>query len=64
MSLKEFSVRCSAITLVTANAFGIARAIGPHLPRAMAGLKITTHTSYQHRSPRFGNGCIRVAQGT
>lgn len=34
MSLKEFSVRCSAITQITAHAYGIVRAMGPRRPGA------------------------------
>lgn len=33
MSLKEFTTRCSAITLITAGAFGIAQAAEPATPR-------------------------------
>lgn len=36
MSLKEFSVRCSAITHITARAYGIAQAIGPKLPTSVS----------------------------
>ena len=35
MSLKEFSVRCSAITHTTARAFGIVQAVGPKVPSAL-----------------------------
>lgn len=33
MSLKEFTARCSAIILITANAYGIAQAAEPASPR-------------------------------
>lgn len=46
MSLKEFSVRCSAITHVTAHAYGIVRAMGPRRP---------THTRAANRSQRHAH---------
>ena len=40
MSLKEFSVRCSAITHITAHAYGIVQAIGPRRPPSAATAKV------------------------
>lgn len=47
MSLKEFSVRCSAITQTTAHAYGIVRAMGPRRPAAH-----TRSASRSHRQER------------
>ena len=63
MSLKEFSVRCSAITLVTANAFGIAQTIGPRLPRALLGQRTGMRAGLSSRKSRFGTTSIRAPQG-
>lgn len=47
MSLKEFSVRCSAITHTTARAFGIVQAVGPTLPQALHA-KVRAQQSGKH----------------
>jgi hypothetical protein len=60
MSLKEFSVRCSAITLVTANAFGIVQAIGPRLPRTMR--RLAARPAQNTSARRLGLAPIRAPQ--
>ena len=47
MSLKEFSVRCSAITHTTARAFGIVQAFGPKRPQAVSA-KVHARHSGKH----------------
>lgn len=44
MSLKEFSARCSAITLISASAFGIAQAAEPPSSHAPAQNPAAIHT--------------------
>lgn len=63
MSLKEFSVRCSAITLVTANAFGIVLATGPRLPRPMPRKKAASLSDLGNRKPRFDITSTYAPQG-
>lgn len=49
MSLKEFSVRCSAITQITAHAYGIVRAMGPRRPAAHT--RSNRQPRHQQRAP-------------
>lgn len=63
MSLKEFSVRCSAITLVTANALGIVLATGPRLPRTMPRKRTASLSDLSNRKPRFSITPIHAPQG-
>lgn len=62
MSLKEFSVRCSAITRITARAYGIVEATGPKRPASFSRPQTTDRLS--ESGPRLGLGPLVTSQRT